>query len=312
MGKFANLERYIITNNQQEIELTFDKIESLIGEKLCKSAYIYPAYWSPTKTHTLAVLIADNGYTIKADLQAKKLLLVKGENPPKNNIAKQHRIVMPVYTAQLDIETAIKNIRKYHDTSKDGVHTRYRSWAHCYKAFRENRHNKDKVDFLCLHLAWYLASWGMLRNSFLLNRDYLVHEPLVKEIVSGRFESLFTDNHTPDMIPLTMEASKEILKAYAGNSITQTLITKILIGVFGCAPAYDRYFIGGAKKYKVCSVSWSQRSLTSLWQYYEHYREAFEKLRYELNIEGLQYTPMKLLDMCLWQIGFDELEKQNE
>jgi len=31
MSKFANLERYIITNNQQEIELTFDKIESLIS-----------------------------------------------------------------------------------------------------------------------------------------------------------------------------------------------------------------------------------------------------------------------------------------
>jgi hypothetical protein len=27
----------------------------------------------------------------------------------------------------------------------------------------------------------------------------------------------------------------------------------------------------------------------------------------KLTIEGLHYTPMKLLDMCLFQIGFDKL-----
>jgi len=60
------------------------------------------------------------------------------------------------------------------------------------------------------------------------------------------------------------------------------------------------------------SGQWGERSLRSLWLYYEHHQEAFEKLRHKIPLEGFLYPPMKLMDMCLWQIGYDESPKKNE
>ena len=47
------------------------------------------------------------------------------------------------------------------------------SWRHCYKAFYENRNKTDEqtLDYLSLHLAFYLASWRIYRgSSFLLQK----------------------------------------------------------------------------------------------------------------------------------------------
>ena len=149
----------------------------------------------------------------------------------------------------------------------------------------------------------------MLRNSFLLNHDYFVHKTIVQKLTSNKFELLFDSEQTSKIIPLTLGASEAIVKACPRNNVSQTLITKILLGVFGCAPAYDKFFRDAAKKYGICSSQWGERSLQSLWHYYTHHQEAFEKLRYEISLDGFLYTPMKLMDMCLWQIGYDESQK---
>ena len=36
------------------------------------------------------------------------------------------------------------------------------------------------------------------------------------------------------------------------NNLSETLITKILMGTLGCVPAYDRYFVKGNKISKDC------------------------------------------------------------
>lgn len=130
--------------------------------------------------------------------------------------------------------------------------------------------------------------------------------------IGGEYEPLYQNKHTPEMIPLVMLASTEIRKAYGSNEVTDTLVTKILLGVFGCAPAYDRFFREAARKYRVCSGIWNEKSLRSLWGYYEKYREQFEALQREFAANGLYYPPMKLLDMCLWQLGFDESPPKQE
>ena len=43
---------------------------------------------------------------------------------------------------------------------------------------------EEKIDFLSLHLGFYLASWGMMRGSTeLLDKDYKIHIPAVKVIL---------------------------------------------------------------------------------------------------------------------------------
>ena len=158
-----------------------------------------------------------------------------------------------------------------------------------------------------------MASWGMLRGgSFLLKMDYLVHKPLVEAVLSGKYDLLFQDRHGSHMVPLTMEFSKEIHNAYGRRTLTDTFVTKIILGIFGCTPAYDRFFKHAARKLKVCSGSFNENSLKALWRYYEEHNQALEALRAELLIVGQRYTPMKLLDMCLFQIGVDELGQEED
>jgi hypothetical protein len=199
----------------------------------------------------------------------------------------------------LEITKALEKIKEFHNKTKDGEHTRYKSWEHCHKAFLNYRNDTTKYELLSLHLYTYLASWGMLRNSFLLNHDYLVHLPLVKTLLSGKYEKLFTEQNEKYIL-LVMQAKKDVEKGYSKNYPTETLITKILLGIFGCTPAYDKYFKGATRKYNVSSGLFNETSLNKLWLYYNKHKTQFESLNMP------QYTPMKLLDMCLFQIGMDE------
>lgn len=112
------------------------------------------------------------------------------------------------------VDLLIKSSTEFYNDLKADENGRYRSWEHCYSHFIKARESKEvDYDYLSLQLAFYLASWGMYRgSSFLLQKDYKVHIPVVKE---------------------------QELK----NQLSFTLITRTL----GCVPAYDRYFIAGIK-----------------------------------------------------------------
>ena len=60
----------------------------------------------------------------------------------------------------LDIEKS--SVEKYLSNMVQDSNHRFKSWEYCYTAFG----NLDSVDYLSLHLAFYLASWGMYRGEF--------------------------------------------------------------------------------------------------------------------------------------------------
>ena len=81
------------------------------------------------------------------------------------------------------VDLIIKSSTEFYNDLKVDENGRYRSWKHCYSHFIKARESK-KVDYeyLSLQLASYLASWGMYHGSaFLLQKDYKVHIPVVKE-----------------------------------------------------------------------------------------------------------------------------------
>ena len=312
--KYIALRKHLEYCGLSEITMTLEQIAEIVGG-LPQSAYDYTAPWYDSHDGPLCQCWLKAGYTSSAVIKGKQVTFTKkGAMQPNGNeqAPKQSRVItQPVRTAKLDIEIAVRSIHKFHDTTTEGEHTRYRSWAHCYKAFHEYRRDKNNLDLLCLHLAWYMASWGMLRGgSFLLKMDCFVHKPLVETVLSGKYDLLFQDNHDSNMIPLSLEFSKEIYKAYGRRTLTDTFVTKIILGIFGCTPAYDRFFRYAARKFKICSGSFNENSLTALWLYYDEHKQDLETLRAELSIVGQQYTPMKLLDMCLFQIGVDALGQE--
>ena len=81
------------------------------------------------------------------------------------------------------VDLIIKSSTEFYNDLKVDENGRYRSWEHCYSHFIKARGSKEvDYDYLSLQLAFYLASWGMYHGSaFLLQKDYKVHIPVVKE-----------------------------------------------------------------------------------------------------------------------------------
>ena len=221
-------------------------------------------------------------------------------------------------TVDLILESSVK----FYDTLKKDENGRYRSWEHCYSNFINARDNKNaELDYLSLQLAFYLASWGMYRgSSFLLQKDYKIHIPVVKELLKEEYDPLAGI----DCVGLKREKNQRLLEKinafldeyYSNirgevknikvrNQLSSTLITKILMGTLGCVPAYDRYFISGIKKQKVASGNYNMKSIIQLVDFYEKNIVELENIRKDMKVNGMAYPQMKILDMAFWQIGLD-------
>lgn len=162
------------------------------------------------------------------------------------------------------VDSIIKSATVFYKTLSEDSNGRFRSWEYCYKCFHDARNNPDAdVDYLCLHLAFYLASWGMYRgSSFLLQKDYKVHKKVVKEILKPQYDCLFgikcSKFRDEEVFNLMMELYRFIENYYGEvrdsvkevdvkSNPSSVLVTKVLMGTLGCVPAYDRYFIEGVK-----------------------------------------------------------------
>lgn len=222
-----------------------------------------------------------------------------------------------IKSVSMSPEEAVRLIREYYNETIVDPHGRYLSWVHCYKAFCENRNttNEETIDHLALHLAFYLASWGMYRgSSFLLQKDYKVHIPVVRIILEEKYNPLLgisaEELQKKCYLALLNEISMRIRRSYAAeqpafdgtiNNTTNTLVTKILLGTLGCVPAYDRYYVQSVKNRGISSGNYNSNSVAAVARFYCQNIETFEKLRKELSLSEVEYPPMKLMDMCFWQ-----------
>jgi len=180
---------------------------------------------------------------------------------------------------------------------------RFKSWEHCFMAFSD--FNND-IDYLTLQLAFYLASWGMYRGSSeLLQKDYLIHEPVV-EIVRSNGE-LRKENVTYEDIESINEIIEKIKKEYKVANVSRTLVSKILLGTLGCIPALDRFFCDG---WKICEETKGfSINLQNIISFADKHKIEIEECRNCIK-SNVIYPPMKIVDMYFWQIGYDEYFKK--
>ena len=220
------------------------------------------------------------------------------------------------------IDELIDAAQTFYEDARRDENGRSRSWEHCYRVFRDARTDPSPdCDYLSLHLAFYLASWGMYRgSSFLLQKDYKVLVPIVEEVLKPEYDCLFglacTDLRESEVQDSLEKLNKYIAKHFepirdevAGrkvpSSVSPVLITKILMGTLGCVPAYDRFFVDGIKTYKVTTQEYSPKSVLKLVDFYEAHNDRLEEARRGMRTEDLTYPQMKLLDMGFWQVGFE-------
>lgn len=210
--------------------------------------------------------------------------------------------------------TIKKKIFGFYRQLADDDNHRYKSWEHCYSYFLSGKPDKD---IACLHLAFYLASWGMYRgSSFLLWKDYLVHRDVVEKVLKKRelqdIDYSKVDEKTIDEIFDLMDWMKgwyrQNIKAVNGEkklvNPTDTLVTKILLGTLGCIPAYDRYFISGLREAGISYSRLSKNNFKSVIGFYKKNKQSFDQASTEITkISKVKYPTMKLVDMYFWEIG---------
>ena len=221
------------------------------------------------------------------------------------------------------IDELISAAQTFYDDARANENGRSRSWEHCYRVFRDARNDPSPdYDYLSLHLAFYLASWGMYRgSSFLLQKDYKVHTPIVEEILKPEYDCLFglacADVRNDDVWKQLKKLYDDIAYHFwpirnevagreVASPVSPVLITKILMGTLGSVPAYDRFFEEGARHLGLEKKSYNEDSLLELADIYEAHNDRLEEARRGMRTEDLVYPQMKLLDMGFWQIGFEK------
>ena len=220
------------------------------------------------------------------------------------------------------IDELISAAQTFYDDARANENGRSRSWEHCYRVFRDARSDPSPdYDYLSLHLAFYLSSWEMYRgSSFLLQKDYKVHTPIVEEILKPEYNCLFglacADLRERDVQKRLKNVSDDIAKHFrpirdevagrkVASNVSPVLITKILMGTLGCVPAYDRFFEEGARHLGLEKKSYNEDSLLELADIYEEHNDRLEEARRGMRTDDLIYPQMKLLDMGFWQVGFE-------
>ena len=221
------------------------------------------------------------------------------------------------------IDELINAAQAFYADARANENGRSRSWEHCYRVFRDARTDPSPdCDYLSLHLAFYLASWGMYRgSSFLLQKDYRVLVPIVEKILKSEYDCLFgvacadlRESEVQDRLEKLYKCiakyfgpiRDEIAGRKVASSVSPVLITKILMGTLGCVPAYDRFFRDGVATYKVTTREYSPESVLRLVDFYEEHNDRLEEARRGMRVGDLIYPQMKVLDMGFWQVGFEK------
>ncbi|MDD8025557.1 MAG: hypothetical protein PHI34_03505 [Acidobacteriota bacterium] len=224
---------------------------------------------------------------------------------------------MPILQ-EVGAENIRRTIQAFYDEGKE-EHHRNRSWNHCYNYFRQSRPKGLAADrdLAALQLAFYLASWGMYRgSSFLLQHAYTVHRGVIDLISEARFDTLWAADfgagekdgqlvpRIRDLIDDIRQAYKPFVREKGSAQPTDTLITKVILGTFGCLPACDEYFIKGFKsegyKYSMLNANYLMRILGFC---RDHVSELLKEQASIKQSSGLHYPIMKLVDMYFWQLG---------
>ena len=192
---------------------------------------------------------------------------------------------------------------------------RYDSFDYCYGYFQNNKTRlADNMEQSCMALWSYLASWGMLRGSSILLQkgNYKALEDTV--IVIQRY---FNQPHTlpdiandtrKDYVGKVVSLCSDIKSSFTQNKMqpfppTKTLITKIVLGVFGVFPALDQYF---------CKTFGNGTSIKGfagiVWDFNKQYQSVVQGLQVQVkSFDGqpssLIYPVAKLIDMFGFTYG---------
>lgn len=114
--KYFELTKFLENSGKDSIGMSFDEVKEVLGFDLGNAAYSYPAAWSNTTSHSLALGWLNAGYrTENVDMINQHVTFIKdGISKNINYIVKiGNKAPDKTFSAELPAEVAIKNIRDY-------------------------------------------------------------------------------------------------------------------------------------------------------------------------------------------------------
>jgi len=222
---------------------------------------------------------------------------------------------------QQDAASPETHLQKY--LSHRAPEARYASFDYCFNYFQTYREQgrlpdllrADTVQQSCLQLGFYLASWGMFRGAAdLLQRSARHLVPLIEVIVKAPPDIWEVDAHMygDGTCPVIFEVTDQVRAALA-QAASDTLVTKIMLGVFGCVPAFDTYFKKG-----LGVASFGPKALHAVGDFCCQNADLIERgrvrtLEFESGQEtGRRYTRAKVIDMIFFTAGARIMEAQRK
>jgi hypothetical protein len=215
----------------------------------------------------------------------------------------------------MDLEANLQSYLGGDSTNPDGRDPTERnvSFDYCFNHFQSYRESGNvhelaspaNVQLSCVHLGFYLASWGMMRNSKLMEKSAKYLIPVI-EVIANADASIWeidADCYTPTNIQRLVELAGKICNALPDVSGTDTLKTKIMLGVFGSVPAFDTTFRRGCKE--ECMVAtFGNGGLKKISEFYQEHEKVINAYRVRtLDFGGGHtqrcYTRSKVIDMAL-------------
>lgn len=228
------------------------------------------------------------------------------------------------------IKGVIEEFRKKYINNNNNTH-RYASYDFCYGYFYKN---KDKPNFFinnmemsCMILWSYLASWGMLRGSSkLLQKSPAYLTTLVNYINEDNNKYLwdidvdkYKDN---DNINKLHRAYTDIKEKLGEVEPSKTLITKIMLGVYGNVPAFDTYFTNTFKKifpgYGFSNKDLKEKQLQGISNFYKDKQKIIDNCEFKVLsfngdvIKDCYYTKAKIIDMYGFTNGLLKAKNDKE
>lgn len=193
---------------------------------------------------------------------------------------------------------------------------RYSSFDYCYNYFysfyKENRIEKlasdENIQMSCLQIGFYLASTGLMgRSSSLIDRSVRNFQRLISTIsqMDPVLWEIDLGSYTAENVELLLECRNRIIASFSGDvKVSEAMVTRIMLGVFGNIPSFDQYFKNTMKMKKV-----TRRSLMKLREFYEENKSSLDSFEIRTldfltgNETDVIYTKARLLDIYGYMNG---------
>lgn len=208
---------------------------------------------------------------------------------------------------------AATNLQRYLADRQDPS-ARYASFDYCFNYFRSHYEtwrvqglsDPAAMQTSCVQLGFYLASWGMFRGSTtLLTRSAHCFRPVIEAIVAAPAIAWKADvaDYDSETIEELIRIGRGLGRVLPGGH-SDILVTKTMLGVFGCVPAFDSYFRRG-----IGTSGFRPAGMRKVHDYWERNAELIEQHRVAtMDFDTgapteRRYTQAKVIDMIFFIEG---------